>query len=1611
VSAIDRVAGVITGHSKLVILVVLLATAAVGWGIQDVERSSNLAQFESETEATETAEYIADHFVAGDAETTTVQLVVRARDDGNVLSKESLIASLELQRELRSRPAINRTLVDENPTVGVANVVARTAAVREATAVLERRATELRRRNRTLQADAAELQQQRAQLQQRADDLQARREAFQEEYETIQSNRSRLEAAFADLQANRSTLQNRTDRLNATARSLATELETVRELQKESDALDVEMAETDLSKVEYDRRAAAIERRIARAKANASALPEINASEAATFNATAAEVRSLQHRLFELNRSLENDTISEYEYERETEDAESQLAAAMAAGTEGLLADEYAAAEARASELRERAEELQERRAALEEKAPEFQQRKERLEAEAAEIEQRKEQLQQRADELAEREATLEEDFAALQSDFEALRKSPPSPTVSEQIEQLRSMNESEFETHVSTLLGPNSTFSGGDRALDLLSTNYQPGSTSANARVVVVTQDVGETSAVAAPGAYGEEITDAQLAVDRLADRRSGEHGQEYLSFGMGIVTDEIDRSMVDSLTIVAPLALLFVLVTLLVAYRDVLDVLLGLLGIGLVLVWTFGFMGWFDVVFNQIMIAVPVLLIGLSIDYAIHIFMRHREERMADVNGTDSPRGSMKIALAGVGVALVYVTATTVIGFLSNLTSPVPPIQDFGVVSAVGITAALLVFGLLIPALKVELDSLLERFGLDRRKRAFGTGGGWFSRGVSLGSAAARRLPIVVILLALVLSAGAGYYGSQVDTTFEEEDFIADEPREWMDELPEPFAPGEYSIKENMEYVYGNFQTPDQQGEILIEAGGNGDVTSPAVLQRIDRAATAAEDKRAVYIGPGGDPDVRSPVTVMRDVAATNATFSETFQRADTDDDGVPDENVTAVYEALYEVAPERARTVIQRTGDGEYVALRMQIAVSGSFSPGAITSQMESLAAVIDGTENVEATATGDPIVTNAIQDQLFETVVQSLAVTLAAVFVFLMLAYRIRTGSATLAFVTLLPVVLAVGWILGTMYVLEIPFNAITGTITSLTIGLGVAYAIHLSERYAFELDRHDSIAAAMDTSTVGTGGALLGSAATTAGGFGVLAFSILPALQQFGIITAITIVYACFGAVFVLPSLLVVWTRYLGPEVPLEAPEAEDEPEAEAQPELEPPDATGDVEPEQTAEADAASTVDSSMEPERETDDDAEPEPERTDEPEPADEPEPEPEPAEVSEPGSEPADEPEPGPEPAEATDEPEPADEREPGPEPAEATDEPEPADEREPEPEPTAVSEPGPEPAEPTDEPEPADEPEPEPAIGAAEDAQTGAREVKAESKAKAEVEPTDGPPEGASSVSTADDATTAVPMVEFDGRTVETETDASVPPGPSVAAREPAASTPSVERSIAPVDAEPGDTVTVSILARDRTGRVLLKESVPGVGGGVESFDPEPKIRTKDGRTIYVVWELEDRTSVGMTYTTTVPSDATPGETFAFEGHLSEDGETTAVGGDEAVTVADDRLAEFLEDDAVTDQDLNAAGMAVARNELSGEAFEKLYRRWLERPGEPSADDPDREGSNRNGGDRGDADRSDGTDRGDADRSDGTDRGDADRSDGTDRGDADRDAAERE
>ncbi|MDQ2051195.1 MMPL family transporter [Natronolimnohabitans sp. A-GB9] len=1009
-----HVAAWIVDHAALVLVVGLLLTALFGVGLTDLESDSSLEQFESESpehEAlTSASERFSDESAANE---TSVQIAVHG-DDADVLSRESLIATLELQAAIREDERVAPTLVDEEPTVGLANVVATSIIHQDDVDALEQRAEELRQREQ---------------------------------------------------------------RLDETTAELRTGLEEVRALQREYDQLNDSYEAGEIDEQRYQNRSSELEGEIDAIVERATA--DLDSSETDRFERAVETVRSTQRELSTLER---DEFDSEAAYQRHRDRLEDDLSAAYTDGTVGVLRGEY-------------------------------------------------EQLNAAHDELVAERKALE---------------TASQPPLTDQIDTLETVNESVYDETLERLLESDSDDPFGGLAVEFLPADVEPGSEPVETHLLVVTQELDTGEDETGLDAIDDEHVEGQRAIASVASEYGTASDREYAVFGFGLLVDEIDRSLGDSLAIVGPIAVAFVVVTLSIAYRDPLDIALGLVGVLAVVIWTLGFMGWAGIAINQALVAVPVLLVGLSIDYAVHVIMRHREHRsgsgeratMGDDDGS-GVRGAMVVALAGVGVALTWATVTTAIGFLSNLVSPVAPIREFGLVSTVGILAAFVVFGAVIPAAKVALETRLERRGRDRRKRAFGTGRR-LGTVLSLGSRAAQAAPVAVLVCALLFT-GAGAYGATtVDTTLEEADFLVEEPPDWTDDLPGEMASGEYRVTHDLTYIDSQFQRETPQAQVLVD----GDVTDPETLRRLE---TAQETAGGMETAAGGDDAVRSPLTLMESVAAENESFNASFQVADRNDDGVPDRNVALLYDRLFEIDPDAASTVLARGDDGEYEAVRLLVDVRSDADGELVTSETRAVAAAIDSDDaadepetDLSAIATGDPVVTHVLERDVTTSMLESLVLTIVVVAGVLAVAYRLSGAGAAFGVVTVLPVALTVPWVLGTMALFDVPLNALTGTVASLTIGLGVAYCIHVSSRYRLELQRGNSVSDALTTTVRGTGGAVLGSAATTIGGVATLLIALVPVLRQFGAVTGLLIAYAFVASVVLLPALLVLWTRLFGP---------------------------------------------------------------------------------------------------------------------------------------------------------------------------------------------------------------------------------------------------------------------------------------------------------------------------------------------------------------------------------------------------------------------------------------------------------------------------------------
>jgi predicted RND superfamily exporter protein len=174
------------------------------------------------------------------------------------------------------------------------------------------------------------------------------------------------------------------------------------------------------------------------------------------------------------------------------------------------------------------------------------------------------------------------------------------------------------------------------------------------------------------------------------------------------------------------------------------------------------------------------------------------------------------------------------------------------------------------------------------------------------------------------------------------------------------------------------------------------------------------------------------------------------------------------------------------------------------------------------------NAQVHLGGDLVKLQAVLQGLTTSQVESTALSLiVSLFVLMVLTRRIIP-----ALIVLLPIGVATLWVVGSMVLFGLKWNVLTVMVTALTIGIGIDYSIHVWRRFEIEMENNQGKPwKAMETVISTTGVALMLSAGTTVCGFLVLLFSPMPVVQDFGLVTAITVVFSLILSIFFLPVLL------------------------------------------------------------------------------------------------------------------------------------------------------------------------------------------------------------------------------------------------------------------------------------------------------------------------------------------------------------------------------------------------------------------------------------------------------------------------------------------------
>lgn len=522
------------------------------------------------------------------------------------------------------------------------------------------------------------------------------------------------------------------------------------------------------------------------------------------------------------------------------------------------------------------------------------------------------------------------------------------------------------------------------------------------------------------------------------------------------------------QAITIVFPLAALGVAGVLFLFHRSLKGLLIGFMPLGYALLLTFGVLGIIQPELTILSIAVAALLLGLGVDYSIYLANRFVEEH----DEKDKIK-RVERTLGLTGKAVFMCAFTTIIGFGSLMTSPMPPMVTFGFSCAIGIMFAFLSATILVPCLclvlkfeKHETIHQWKRFAsllVEYRKKLF---------------AIACFFVVLSILVLPQIKTDVNYF----------------------DMAPQ----GIPEVEKLLDYSK-NFGTGTNFNALYIETDSQG-LTYPEVIE-------ALYDMEVEIRAVGGTAySIADEIKKVNDVLERSMIIEKIAEFIGVD---------TIILDRIAQ----------EGLVDEQYSKTFILV----SFPAGTSVEELEQMVhqvneiaqnAVIPQNGYVSALA-GQDVVNVEINKQIMSSQATSLLIALLLVLACLIIGFN----SIAIGFLTIIPVLVVIAWEPGALVMLDIPLSIVNITVASIMIGTGIDYSVQTTQRVREEIAKGVSKTDAVKTTIETTGWSLVGAAITTTVAL-LSTFAVgIPSLHQFSIVVITLIGFSFIASLCILPTLL------------------------------------------------------------------------------------------------------------------------------------------------------------------------------------------------------------------------------------------------------------------------------------------------------------------------------------------------------------------------------------------------------------------------------------------------------------------------------------------------
>ncbi|MCU0460153.1 MAG: MMPL family transporter [Bacteroidales bacterium] len=599
-------------------------------------------------------------------------------------------------------------------------------------------------------------------------------------------------------------------------------------------------------------------------------------------------------------------------------------------------------------------------------------------------------------------------------------------------------------------------------------------------ARDIVVSSDM---TAAAITGTINSNVSEYETLgkVDSVIAATRGD--ARILTGGLPYIRKFITSDVNHDALILIPLALIIMLTVLKLSLGNWRSVFIPFTVVILSTIVTMGMIPLLGWKFSIIMCLAPIILISVANNYGIYLVSRHQELSRTDVPLTG--KETVRAITGSLNMPILFSGLTTIAGLLGLLTHSIIPARQVGILAATGVSLALAMSLLLIPAL-IYLQHTPRR-----KPRLPGSNkNDLINRALAAISSVVIKRPgkVLLVSLALTLLLGTGMIFLKIDTN------------------QENFFPRKHPVRQAAGIINSKFG-----GSQTISVMISGDIKDPVLMQRID-------DLTHHLKSAGGVGSVFSISDVVREMSKA------LYDPAEEGYDMIPSsgEAIAQMFE-LYNMSgnPEDFRQLMNFENTKAHLLIRLSQPDNKTVRN--LREDIKNYTADFPA----RVTTGGYAFIMNDFAQKIINGQVSSLVFALVIVLILLAIIFRSVKGGLTGS----IPLAASIMIQFGVMGLTGVAIDAATALLSSIMIGVGVDFTIQFLWRYRIELKKGASHADAVLATYRTTGRSIVINGLSVMAGFSATFISGFLSIRFFGYLTFLAIGSCLLYAIIVMPAFM------------------------------------------------------------------------------------------------------------------------------------------------------------------------------------------------------------------------------------------------------------------------------------------------------------------------------------------------------------------------------------------------------------------------------------------------------------------------------------------------